>query len=277
MSATHSLLADYTRIGRGDECEICGHAGTGYCLRKRDGTAVICPRVESPHRRGAAGWFHRIGGEHPAPRIVRPPPRAEPETPHDWLAESEWGPPVDDDCAARLGVTRLSLEVLGARRYIGGLRFPMRDEHGACIGIRTRAWTGEKRAVTGSHNGLFIPAALLPDNMSDSRLPIIMVVEGPTDTAAILSVGILAVGLPSNAAGIEMAARLLNHWRPRIAAQFVQRDKPGSDAERGTLRGMMRLRSFYRDVKAIRPPPNVKDARAWLAAGMKRGMVEAML
>jgi hypothetical protein len=60
----------WRRTNRKDRCPVCKHAD--WCLISIDGTAAICPRTESPHRCGEAGWLHRL--DTPAARIARPSP-----------------------------------------------------------------------------------------------------------------------------------------------------------------------------------------------------------
>lgn len=49
----------WARVTRREPCPVCDHGS--WCLRSRDGLAVICGRKESANRRGAAGWLHRLG------------------------------------------------------------------------------------------------------------------------------------------------------------------------------------------------------------------------
>ncbi len=74
------------------------------------------------------------------------------------------------------------------------MSFPMRDAVGGVIGIRLRCpHTARKWAVPGSRAGLFYPAEIFKAERSLR----VFVTEGPTDTAALLSIGLPAVGVPS--------------------------------------------------------------------------------
>jgi hypothetical protein len=93
--------------------------------------------------------------------------------------------------AGSLGVSVDALRRLRVGWLVGmsAYTFPMRDPDGRVIGIRTRHSDGAKRAVTGSTNGLFTPADLAGAGP-------LLIVEGPTDTAA-LSRGTQSVIMPA--------------------------------------------------------------------------------
>ena len=83
----------------------------------------------------------------------------------------------------------------------------MRDERMAIVGIRLRNAYGEKWAVTGGRNALFVPSAPVQKRC--------YICEGPTDTAALLSLGLFAIGRPSCNEGAAMLAALL----PRLGVR----------------------------------------------------------
>ena len=78
----------------------------------------------------------------------------------------------------------------------------MRDGAGRVVGIRLRGHGGEKWAVRGSADGLFYDPAM-------TWTGDIAVCEGPTDTAAALTLGLSAVGRPSCASGAEALRALV--------------------------------------------------------------------
>ena len=55
-----NFLQEFVRVSRSRRCPICGKPD--WCLIKRDSSAAVCARVESGHRWGQAGWFHRLPG-----------------------------------------------------------------------------------------------------------------------------------------------------------------------------------------------------------------------
>ena len=105
----------------------------------------------------------------------------------------------------------------------------MRAADGAVRGLRTRTPAGAKRAVRGSRDGLFLPADWA--DAPPDRPARLVIAEGPTDAAALLAWGFLAVvrkGAENLAAGVL----------PVVPA-----------------------------VRVCEPPADVKDARAWFLAG----------
>lgn len=116
----------------------------------------------------------------------------------------------------------MSLEVLGvvwAGEY-HAWAFPMRDAAGKIIGMRLRNSRGRKWAVRGSKQGLFIPQVPVADSM-------LWLCEGPTDTAAALTLGLYAVGRPSCSACVGMTLALLSRRRFRRVVIVADADGPG--------------------------------------------------
>jgi len=66
----------------------------------------------------------------------------------------------------------------------------MSNDFGKIIGIRRRLPNGRKISLTSSKTGLFIPADLSPEGL-------LLICEGPTDTAAALDLGFAAIGRPN--------------------------------------------------------------------------------
>ncbi len=176
-------------------------------------------------------------------------------------------PNLLNDLSESLGVSpesliQLSMGWNGTSAY----SFPMRDESNAVIGIRLRSINGKKWSVTGSRSGLFIPR----------KLPCtgpIYVVEGPTDTAAMLTLGLCCIGRPSNTAGNQHIVDYAKRFLPRRDVVIVQNNDPvGSDARRMTESGSANLQAALLksgaslNVVVVTPP--VKDVREWLRLGM---------
>src|SRR5689334_18080294 len=61
---TITLLSNFARVNKRSPCPCCEKHD--WCLIGKPGTefdgAVLCKRIESPHRFGEAGWLHRPGG-----------------------------------------------------------------------------------------------------------------------------------------------------------------------------------------------------------------------
>jgi DNA primase len=144
----------------------------------------------------------------------------------------------------------------------------MRDDAGAVIGVRLRCpTTARKWAVTGSCAGLIYSADLLSIECPER----LMVTEGPTDTAALVSIGLNAVGVPSAGGGAELLESLCRRLRPGEIVLMADGDGPGID-------GMRRLADvvmIVAPVRVVSPPAGVKDARAWVVSGADRSVIES--
>jgi hypothetical protein len=245
-------------------------------LLSADGTAAICPRVESPRRAGEAGYLHRLGEVPAGPRRhVR----------HVRLAAA--GPdlgPLAEQCraaldagrlhqlAAGLGLTPASLTALGVGWSAAhrGYTFPMTEAGGRVVGIRLRGPDGRKWAVRGSKAGLHIPAG--PPFRPGGQL---LIAEGPTDCAALLDLGFpAAVGRYSCQGDLRLLAALARQWRPGEAVIVADADEPG---RRGADSLASVLVCYAPAVRVIEPPGGVKDVRDYLRTGGTRADLEATI
>jgi hypothetical protein len=102
--------------------------------------------------------------------------------------------------ADNLGVLPKSLWELGASWTSdrgGYMAFPMHDgthyNQDKPCGIRLRTTEGKKFAIKGSKSGIFFPYRALPYTLVTRAF----ICEGPTDTAAALSLGLFAIGRAS--------------------------------------------------------------------------------
>ena len=171
--------------------------------------------------------------------------------------------------ARSLGVSSRVLKRLGIgySKRLDAMTFPMRDARQHMTGVLTRQIaTGEKRSLKGSQQGLFL-----------TRLPrasdeIVYIVEGPTDTAAMLSNGLFAVGRPSNRSGVVLLVELLRPYGGRILVVGENDQKedgrwPGRDgAETVAQKLASRL---HRQVDWALPPAPAKDVRDYFSIHAK--------
>ncbi len=265
------------------QCPICLHGGKrGHpsgCMYT--GTidapgAVLCLRVDKgafKTARNGMGFLHRINDD---PHYVRPVARQQEAVmvdPHmqniSEQCRARMTPQLLGELAESLGVSSESLDRLSVGGWASSrfaYSFPMRDESNAVIGIRLRSINGKKWSVTGSRSGIFIPRKLPCSGP-------IYVVEGPTDTAAMLTLGLCCIGRPSNTAGNQYIVDYAKRFLPRRDVVIVQNNDPvGSDARRMTESGSANLQSALLEsgaslnVAIVTPP--VKDVREWLRLGM---------
>lgn len=271
-----SLLDDYVRTTPKIPCPIC--CRSKFCMVDRvnpsDPARVICTKVESKWKWGEAGWLHVLRGDHrnrrgrPLVRKIGGQP-----FPSNVLgsASSRFQSAASQEgigrLAASLGVSAESLirlrigwasaaalEVLDTPCHEAGCwTFPMSDSQDRVVGIRLRTPGGFKYAVRGSQQGLFVPRDLA---VADR----LVMAEGPTDAAALLDMGFVAVGRPSCTGGTKLIVQLVKRLAPPGIAILADNDTPG-------VRGAQALASvlalYARDVRTVRPPDQIKDARAW--------------
>ena len=196
--------------------------------------------------------MHRIA-ERPA--YPKPPRTVEPERPRNMDALAAFyrqcvRQPQLAEFAASIGVTGHSLERLGIGFDGDAWTFPMSEPDGAVIGIRRRFADGRKLSVRGGREGLFIPTD------GGDLATLVIVCEGPTDTAAILDAEFFAVGRPSCLGATAMVKHLIGKRDVVIVADV---DDAG---RRGALKLAEELVMPGRIVKVIEPLTG-KDARQW--------------
>ncbi len=271
--STHS---DWRRVSRSNPCPICGKSD--WCSVSADGAVALCQRVESPKRIGDAGWLHRLTDD---PRDYRRPVRTVRLAP-ERTSRADLPKLTDYYRAAvnteqlirladKLGLSVDSLQRLGAgwAAEHRAWSFPMTDTAGQIRGMRLRRSDGFKFAVKGGRDGLFIPAGL------DHADMLLLICEGPTDTAALLDMGIgNVIGRPSCTGGTRLIVEHVKHHKPTDAVILSDADAPG-------LRGANALASvlvaYVPTVRVIQPPDGINDARAWLRAGVTRQDVKIII
>jgi hypothetical protein len=165
--------------------------------------------------------------------------------------------------ARELGVTEDSLRALGTgwREEDESWTFPERDGQGEVIGILRRFSDGEKRAMAGGQRGIYIPRGW------ENGEGVVHVPEGPSDVAALLSLGLRAVGRPSCQGGLEHLAALFADTDDQILI-VGENDKkedgkcPGRDGARVLAAAL--ARELGGRVRWTMPPKGFKDVREWL-------------
>ncbi len=139
--------------------------------------------------------------------------------------------------------------------------FPMTDADGAVVGIRRRLPSGIKLSVKGGREGLFVPEGIAADGL-------MIITEGPTDTAALLTLELNAIGRPSCQGGLRL---LTAFCRGRHVALLADSDRPGIQGAEIAART---LALSCPSVRVMRTPDGIKDARAWVQQGGTREDIE---
>jgi hypothetical protein len=266
----------WLRVSRQALCPVCEKPD--WCSVTSDGQAVCCMRVPSDRKARNGGWIHRIGAT--ADSRSLPPPQDR-KLMLDCAAyhaalRRRWDWRWNDGLAMDLGVDPDALELLQPAfdAANNAFAFPMRDGAGAVVGIRLRSREGRKWAVRGSREGLFYSPAL-----AQSVEPLV-ICEGPTDTAAALSLGLLAVGRPSCTSGADVLAALCQRLGVRKVVMLADCDAPhrrpdgsiwypGRDGAQAFARALRRMWCM------VLPP--AKDVREWLHAGATRVQFDALI
>ena len=198
------------------------------------------------------------------------------------------GPQIDE-LASILGVSAESLRRLqvgyssGRDRGRGAWSFPEKDATGQFIGINYRSRSGAKRRLKNARSGL----TYAEEWNTAGTLPI-LIVEGGSDTAAGLTMGLCVIGRPSNAAGAELLSELLkderdageivvlgeNDLRPHkdLKPKVQKRHSPYClgcqicwPGKYGALSVAQQLvERLHRQIRCALPPAGVKDLRHWL-------------
>ena len=139
--------------------------------------------------------------------------------------------------------------------------WPMVDHDEHVVGIRLRSMeSGDKWSIRGGRAGLFVPAEL---RKQTDRL---FIAEGPTDTAALLSIGLDAIGRPSCHGAVSMTTKLVRRMRPTECVIVADDDDHGAGM-RGAESLSVALVTVCPTVRIITPPQGMNDARDWIAAG----------
>lgn len=281
--ATHSAGLGEGRDGRVVFCCHSCHAdcATAFGAVGLDFALAFPDRDGSPESGRASEGRKARPPDAPPPPTDPPPGRPE-RPPIDWPAvheaalREERTAEAQRSLAAELRVSiascaglEISFKDEGRTRL---WRWPMRDGAGKVIGMGRRYPDGSKTTEGGAKLGLVIPAGW------HERPGPVFLVEGPSDVAALLTMGLCAVGRPNNWVNSTpgMLAELLaaNHDRAVVVLaendfdpERPKRGRPGEDGARKTASALAGL--LGRAVAWTLPPAGAKDVRAWwLAQGI---------
>lgn len=242
----------WKQVTKSKPCPVCSKPD--WCCFAPEGNAVMCMRVESSKQLSNGGFLHRTGESLGNAAYRMETPRFTTTTQWEKLQET-YRNNLNGQLAVtakELGVSEESLGALGIGWDGEAATFPMRNAAGQIVGIRRRWSNGKKKSVTGGREGIFIPDRWPTDA--------IYIVEGPTDAAALLTLGVSVIGRPHClGGGVEIEAMACSR---RVVAIIADNDAPG-------LRGANILAKRL-NARVISPPEEIKDARQWLAKGMRR-------
>jgi len=187
-------------------------------------------------------------------------------------------PEALDKLVVALGVSAESLTRLGVgwSAQHRAWAFPMSNAVGNVLGIRLRLPGGNKISVKGGKEGLFLPEGLgTVVSVSQNQAPaLLLIAEGPTDTAALLDLGFSTVGRPSCTGGVKLLVELTQKHRPEGVVIVADGDVPG---RRGAETLAATLMAHCPMVRMIAPPAGVKDMREWRRGGATAADVQTAI
>ena len=214
-------------------CSVCEH--NGWCRITADGGMRKCMRCPNEYpvkqKDGTVGYLYpadaSAGPVNPRLRAVSTPPKRSSGEWKNIIArhQTALSPSHLERVSKSLDLSPSSLRLYGVglddggydnRSGTGWISFPMFDGAGKPIGIRLRSEKGDKRAVPGSSNGLFLPrdydSSPIPEGVcsgDDNSSLLLALPEGPTSSCAGFDLGFRCIGRPSCTGGSAMVRDLL--------------------------------------------------------------------
>lgn len=244
-------------------------------------------RAKSGKELESGGWIHETGAVIALADRVQLPVKVEQRPVIDWTAEakkyqcSRHAEHYRHELAQTLGVSVAALESL----WVGWgydrepwWSFPERSPRGGIVGIVRRYKDGRKKMIQHGTHGLYYSAM-----WATTRGPV-YIPEGGSDTAALITIGLPAIGRPSCRGGVGMLASMLGPRMNKLIIVVGEMDLnierrgkvavcpkncggcpvcwPGLFGARDTARALSAR--INRKVRWTMPPKGCKDVRDWL-------------
>lgn len=221
-------------------------------------------RVQSSKPAKNGGWLHPLDN---APAVKLPPKPAPAPTINATAIIRKWSEDTPESSyrylAQSLGVSIQSLLNIGTVWSVphNAWAFPMFDGYRNTIGIRLRDQAGHKWAVTGSRQGLFLPAVEPQET--------VWVCEGPTDTAAGVTIGLYCIGRPSCRGSVVDLNTAIRQAGSRRVVILADNDGPGYS-------GALDFQKQCPIPSLILVPP-AKDLRKFVQMGGTKPVLTALM
>lgn len=249
--------SNWVRVSKAKPCVVCERFD--WCCVSADGTVAMCMRMQSDRPSRNGGWLHRLRDHEDWRRdrwrtVRRAASATEPSI--DWtrLSKRLHAGCGSDACgwlAKRLGVSVFALRRLrvGWNPRKRSFSFPMREANGNVCGIRYRSMNDQKFAERGGREGLFFqPADLVREYL--------VIVEGASDTAAMIDVGFPSVIGRANCTGnVPQIVSLCRRLGPLRIVVVPDNDAPGINGAN------LLIESLPNGANLLRLPDGIKDVR----------------
>lgn len=178
----------------------------------------------------------------------------------------------DSNClAARLGVRGCDLRELGVgySDEHHATTWPMFNAFDQIVGIRLRSVRNDSKfALRGGRAGLFIPEGVCPP------LRRLFIAEGPTDTAALLSLRLPAIGRPSCSGSVPQTAQFVGRLCCRDVVIVADHDEAGIAGAESLAKVLV---ATAQTVRIIQPGKKGSDVREWVRNGANAEDIERLV
>ena len=256
----------WRRVHKELPCPVCGH--DSWC--SIGSRFVHCMRVPSDRpAAGGEGYLHSLGDAESGSARNDGGPRAKARSEINWSRVAQRfsasiKPEQVQELADELGVDPIALRELGIGSAGFLYTFPMFAADGSICGVRTRNMvSGEKKAWSRSKLGVI--RRLEPDE------GLLLVCEGESDTAAALTLGFDAIGVPGAGQCTATAAAFA---QGRDVVVMADDDTAGAS---GAAKLAQALLGTANSVRIAKPSSGFNDLREWLKAGATREDVEGAI
>ncbi|MEK6677033.1 MAG: DUF3987 domain-containing protein [Planctomycetota bacterium] len=255
-----------------ESCPVCGHRGRCKNSAEHPGDLILCFRINDELIDG----FRRVKSTSECTTYVRIGSSADRNGKPGGFSMERASPNLNEKAkqyaaaladeqvqhlANDLGVSAQSLRAINIGIVQGNPCFPERDASGNVVGTNVRHPDGSKRVGKGHRRGLIIPNEL--DSLPDP----VLIVEGPSDVAACLTMGLTAVGRPNNTGGGKELAELLSEREVIVVGENDQKPDESWPGREGATKIAAELSNAWdKPVSWALPPANVKDVRDYLLA-----------
>jgi len=284
----------WRRVTEKHTCPVCGRPDN--CTVSDDGRRCFCGRVSDGVSRPNAGgqYLHKLDEEPfhserpsrdgPSPsksagfsspkQFSKTPNSPKEDTPdYDWqvnASEFRSHPLLEDKLVAlgsQLGISPAALKSLGCGfdQLASAWTFPEKNGQGKITGILRRFEDGDKRFVKGGERGLYY----CRENLQGPGP--ILIVEGASDTAAGITMGLRTIGRPSNTGGRDQLIELLKPileddlgCRVFLVGENDLKDNghwPGRFGVESISKAL--ARELVRPIEIAMPPQDAKDLLDW--------------